>query len=139
MVQSVADVKAKVLATHADNPQRRGLAEIHLDELERALAGLAALGDNIGLEFGVSPPAVQFPKMLYHAKELQPRIVDNSDEEKTARAAGWNEFPGGVPPADAGVKMPGVANPPVPPAPPPTTKVSMPAAAHPTGPLTKGG
>lgn len=129
MVLSVADVRSRVLTRHEGTPQRRGVAEIHLDELERALAGLAALGDNIGLELGVDPPAIQFPKMLYHAKELQPRIVESGDEEKEARAAGWNEFPGGVPPTTASVKMPGVANPPVPPAPPPTTKVTMPAGA----------
>lgn len=134
MTMNVADVKAKILAGHEGNPQRRGLAEIHLDELERALAGLASLGDNVTLDFGGAPPAVQFPKMLYHAKEVQPKIVESSDEEKVARSAGWNEHPGGVPPTTANVAMPGVANPPKPAPPPPTTKVSMP-----TGPLTKGG
>jgi hypothetical protein len=64
--------------------------------------------------------------MLYHAKELEPKIVENSDEEKAARSAGWNEYPGGVPPVGADVRMPGVANPAVKPPPPPVTKVALP-------------
>jgi hypothetical protein len=127
MVMSVADVKAKVLETHAGNPQRRGLAEIHLDELERAIAGLASLGDNVTVDFGGAPPALEYPKMLFHSKEVQPKIVENSDEEKAARSAGWNEHPGGVHPAPTSVRMPGVVNPPKAPEPPPKVAVALPS------------
>lgn len=136
----IAELKGKVLAKHAGNPQRYGLADLHLNELERALAGLAAIGENITLDFGAASPAVQFPKMLYHAKELQPRIVNSSQEETQARAAGWNEFPGGVAPATSGVRMPGVQNPVQPPVAPPTTKVTIPVApAPPTAPSSAFG
>ena len=98
MVMSVDEVRTKVLEKHAGTPQRYGLAEVFLDELERALAGLASIGENIGLEFGATPAAIQFPKMLYHAKEVQPLIVESTEDESKARSAGWNEYPGGVPP-----------------------------------------
>lgn len=121
MPLSIGDVKARILADNEASPQRRGLAEIHLDELERALAGLAALGANVTLDLGGSPSAVQYPKMLFHARELNHKIVESSDEEKAARSAGWNEYPGGVPPA-AAVRMPGAMPPP---APPPTSRVTI--------------
>jgi hypothetical protein len=127
MEMDIAELKGRVLAKHAGNPQRHGLAEVHLGELERALAGLGAIGENIGLEFGATPASVQFPKMLYHAKEMQPKIVESSEEEDQARKAGWNEHPGGVPPAGS-VKMPGVANPQQAPAPAPKVAVPIQAA-----------
>lgn len=129
MPMSIEEIREKILGKHLGNPQRHGLAELHLMELERALAGLASIGENIGLEFGVTPAAVQFPKMLYHAKEMQPRIIESSEEETEARGQGWNEFPGGVPPSGE-VKMPGVANPAPAPIPAPTTKVSVPVAGN---------
>jgi hypothetical protein len=122
----ITELRSRVLSRHSGTPQRHGLAEVHLEELERALAGLAAIGEHIGLEFGSAAPAVQFPKMLYHAKEVQPLVVHSSEEEDQARKGGWNEFPGGVPPAGS-VKMPGLANPQQAPAPAP--KVAVPIQA----------
>jgi len=118
------EVQRIVLARHAGNAQRHGLALIHLEDLGKGLAGLAALGEHLSIEFGGKPEAVEYPKMLYHSKETEPRVVGGEEEEKEARRMGWNEFPGGIPPAGGKADtVPGVVNPPVSPAPPPTVRI----------------
>lgn len=91
------DIKAKFAAHHADHPQRAGLAKLHLDSIEYALAGLAALGHRLHLEHSEDAPVLAFPQMIYKDNE-QPMVVESSEERDAKFADGWRATPLAVPP-----------------------------------------
>lgn len=61
---------------------------------------------------------VDYPKMLYHTEHSRPLVVGDQKQEESARADGWNEFPGGEPP-EVPVMLPEEIPPP-----PPKVRVS---------------
>lgn len=87
-----AELEDRINDTHIDNPQRAGLARLHLDEIKRGIAGLASLGHRVRLEFEAEPAAVQFPTMVYHP-DLPERLVYSSTELDAALADGWFDHP----------------------------------------------
>lgn len=123
MGMTVEQARAAVLAMH-QNPQRRGMVELHFGEIAIGLQGLANLGHSISLDLAPAgaTEADQYPKMLYKRRDPGHRIANNQTEEKTLRANGWNEFPGGEKPS---APPPGPFEPPPEPVPVATINVAQ--------------
>lgn len=88
----ISDLREHLAAHHAEHPQRKGLAMLHLDSIEYALHALGALGHRLEISHSEAEPVLAFPQMLY--KDLQePITVDSSAERDAKLNDGWRETP----------------------------------------------
>jgi hypothetical protein len=87
----MSDLKERVLARLANDPQKQGLAEVLLKQLDDAVAAFAGLGLALRVTDEVLPQAVvEYPKFLFGTKSGQePLIVESEREEADARALGY--------------------------------------------------
>lgn len=92
----LSDLKAIIAGVHVDYPQRQGLVNLHLDTIAQAILELEKMGHRVRLVMEDGPkPLVEWPKVLYHPEEAEPREVGSAGEEKKAKAEGWVNHPSG--------------------------------------------
>lgn len=85
-----------ILNPIADQPQRVGLAQMHLANLHTAVAGLAEMGHRVALSFAAAPTPVEWPKMLYRSSGIGPgntMEVHSRQHQDNMVAEGWRTHP----------------------------------------------
>jgi hypothetical protein len=95
-ISALPDIRNNLAEIHSDHPQRHMLAASALDEIEDALARLAALGHRFFLTQADPTAPEGWPKMVYRERGdgvLETATADGQSELDALAAAGWRDHP----------------------------------------------
>lgn len=87
----LSELRQKIVAHHADHPQKQMLADHAFAELEAAAARLASLGHHITVSLGERAAGDEYPRMVY--RDDVTMTVASDKDKAAALKDGWREHP----------------------------------------------